>query len=65
MKWPLLAPKINSKQKNFWTKHKKPLLNTDIIVLEGELMRVSKKNSKPKLYYYRLTNDNALYYFKK
>jgi hypothetical protein len=53
------------KIKRFWETQKNPLTLTENFVMEGQLMRVGKKKTKPKLYYFRLDTSDYLFYFKK
>ena len=62
--WPLFAYKSNKKVKKLWEKTKKTI-TTNEFRIEGDLMRLGKKNMKPKIYHFKLDFENILYYFKK
>lgn len=62
--WPLFAYKTNKKVKKLWEKDKKPI-STHEFRIQGDLMRLGKKNMKPKMYHFKLDINNRLSYFKK
>ena len=64
LQWPLFGPRPG-KIKKFWEKAKNLWQPGATILMEGHLDRISNKKSKAKTYYYRLTSDYTLFYFKK